>query len=206
MKNKIYMIDIKTINKSSYNYWYNLMSEERKNIINKSFKYNDKLLALGAGILLNKEIKNVNTNIIYNEYGKPYLENNRCFFNISHKGDFAVCVFSDKEIGVDIEKVSTFNSLLINKVFNEEEIRYINSDSLLCTKLWTFKESFMKYLGTGTTISPKDIRINLSKELCLNYNEFCNNKIYFKSFIINDYVLTICSEYKEFSNKIEWFN
>ena len=41
--------------------------------------------------------------IIYNEYNKPYLKNEKIYFNISHSNGTIVLVISDKEIGVDVE-------------------------------------------------------------------------------------------------------
>jgi 4'-phosphopantetheinyl transferase len=199
------MLNIKMFDdKETYNYWFNLMPKERKIKIDKSSNINDKKLSLGAGVLLYNGLnhfKIINPKFIYNLNGKPYIENSNIYFNISHKNEYVICAFSDKEIGVDIEKISSFSNNLINKVFNKEEIYFNNNYS----KLWTIKESFMKYLGTGITLNPKDIKIDLVNNKCLNLSDFCNKKVYFKSTIIDDYVFSICSEYSDFEDKIEWF-
>lgn len=163
------------------------MPKYRKDKIDKCLNYKDKLLSLGAGILLYKELKDVN--IVFNEYNKPYLENNSIYFNISHSGNMVVCAFSDLEIGVDIEKIKSFNKVK-NLVFTKEEIEYLNNDNLLYTKLWTIKESFIKYLGI-----PYDLK-KVNIDLINNKINYLNKELYFNTYIIDNYVFTICSEYK----------
>ena len=201
--NKIYLLNT---NQIDYDYWYSLMPNDRKLKIDKCIYLKDKLLSLGAGILLYNGLKelNIDYNITYNEYNKPYLDN--IYFNISHSNNLVVCVFSDSEIGVDIEKIKPFDNI-INNIFTTNEINYIKNNNqdnnLLYTKLWTIKESLLKYLGLGITINPKSINIDLSNE-SIKYN-YLNKEVYFKTFIIDDYVLTICSEYKDFNEELEWF-
>ena len=57
--------------------------------------------------LLKKVLKkyHIKYDIFYNENRKPYVKNNPIYFNISHSGEYIVCVVSDKEIGVDIQEV-----------------------------------------------------------------------------------------------------
>lgn len=85
--------------------------------------------------------------IFYNEYGKPYLKNNSIFFNISHSGDYIVCAVSDREIGVDIERI-TLKEMLIDRICTENEKKYpMTAENF--TKIWVMKESYVKMLGTG---------------------------------------------------------
>ena len=85
--------------------------------------------------------------IIYNSYGKPYLKNNELYFNISHSYEYTVLVISNKEVGVDIEKV-TIRPKVMEKVFDEDEKKLIKSDEDF-TIMWVKKESYVKYLGIG---------------------------------------------------------
>lgn len=91
------------------------------------------------------------TNIIYNEHGKPYLKNNELFFNISHDKNMTVLVTSDKEIGVDLEYL-TFKESVVNKYFTPREqeiIKKSKNKEYDFTKIWVMKEAYVKMLGTG---------------------------------------------------------
>lgn len=76
----------------------------------------------------NEEIK-----FIYNEYGKPFVQNFSDFhFNISHSGEWVVCATANSNVGIDIERVSDIEALkLANEFFSEEEfydLSNMNSD------------------------------------------------------------------------------
>ncbi len=92
-----------------------------------------------------------NTNIIYNEHGKPYLKNNELYFNISHDKNMTVLVTSDKEIGVDLEYL-TYKPSVVNKYFTPREqeiIKKSKNKEYDFTKIWVMKEAYVKMLGTG---------------------------------------------------------
>ena len=133
--------------------------------------------------LLNKalEIYNINREIIYNEYGKPYLKNNEIYFNLSNSHDYSVCAVSDSEVGIDIEKI-TFKANIIDKICTEDEKKLIkNADDF--TKIWTKKESFLKYLGIGLSYGLKNI-----DTLILNN---------IKTYKYEDYYISVCSKNAE---------
>ncbi len=89
----------------------------------------------------------INDEIVYNEYGKPYLCGNKFYFNISHSYEYTVLVISDREVGVDIEKI-TFKERVIDRVCTLEEKKLIKN-SIDFIVMWVKKESYVKYLGVG---------------------------------------------------------
>ena len=93
--------------------------------------------------------------IIYNKYGKPSFKNNPIFFNASHSGEYTVLVISDKEIGVDIQKI-TYKRKVIDKICNENEKNNIKNATDF-TKLWVKKESFIKMIGQGLSYGLKNV-------------------------------------------------
>ena len=107
--------------------------------------------------LLKKVLKeyNIDYDLVYNEYGKPYLKNNKLYFNLSDCDNYSVCVISDKEIGVDIEKI-TYKKRLLKKICTDEEISLIKNEDDF-TKLWVKKESYVKYLGVGLSYGLKNV-------------------------------------------------
>ena len=93
--------------------------------------------------------------IIYNEYGKPYIKNNSLYFNISHSGIYTVLVIASSEVGVDIEKI-TMHENVIDKVCTNDEKKLIkNADDF--TKMWVKKESYVKFLGVGLAYGLKNV-------------------------------------------------
>ena len=100
--------------------------------------------------VLEKE-KVTNTDIVFNEHGKPYLKDNRLYFNISHDRNMTVLVTSDKEIGVDLEYL-TYKPSVVNKYFTPREQEIIKNSmnkEYDFTKIWVMKESYAKMLGIG---------------------------------------------------------
>ncbi len=98
----------------------------------------------------------------FNEHGKPFIPDG-LFFSISHcKTGIAVAV-NDKPIGIDIESFRNVSPQLIDYTMNEEEQALINaSDNPLIafTEIWTRKEAFAKFLGTGIPANPKHLLTN----------------------------------------------
>lgn len=133
--------------------------------------------------LLNKvlEIYNINREIIYNEYGKPYLKNNEIYFNLSNSHDYSVCVVANNEVGIDIEKI-TFKPNIIDKICTEHE-KYLIKNEEDFTKIWTRKESYIKYLGIGISYGLKNV-----DTLILNN---------IQTYKYEDYYISVCSKYKE---------
>lgn len=136
--------------------------------------------------LIDQVLKDNNINnytIIYNEYGKPYLKNINKYFNVSNTKNISVCVFSDKEIGVDIECLR-YNELVMKRMFNEKEINLIKKSKNkkeMFTIIWTIKESYSKLIGLGLNYNYKKID---------TFN--IKNKISIKKY--QNYIVTIIEE------------
>ena len=100
-----------------------------------------------------------NYKIIKNEYGKPYFENNDIYFNISNSDSIVVAAVSDKEIGIDIQKIK-YNEAIVNRTFTESEKQYLNKSSdkkKVFTLIWTMKESYVKKIGIGVGYGLKNV-------------------------------------------------
>jgi len=98
---------------------------------------------------------------VYNEYGKPFLQQNDVFFSISHCKEAIAVVVSDRETGIDIEsRRRCVSPELTERVMNEDEQRYIASHPEPATafiELWTKKEALLKMRGTGITDDLKNV-------------------------------------------------
>lgn len=106
----------------------------------------------------------------YNEYGKPYLPNGP-YFSLSHcKTGIAVAV-DNQPIGIDIESYRNITPELVEHTMNQTEQDQINaSDDPIktFTELWTRKEAYVKYLGTGIAGLPGSPRQYLDNTADVN--------------------------------------
>lgn len=90
------------------------------------------------------------------EHGKPYLTNRSgIFFNISHCRESIVTAVSSHEVGIDVEGRRRFSDTLLQRSFNDEEqaiMRNAEDQELEFARIWTRKEAWFKYTGTGILI------------------------------------------------------
>ena len=157
------------------------------------------ILNLEAKIIKNKLIdfalkeERVSSNIIKNEFGKPYLENNELFFNVSHTNDYVLFAISKDEIGVDVEdlnryknnksKLDRIKSRICNSFDFEEEKK---GSSII--RIWTIKEAFLKCIGLGLVDDINDIFIDYDNHI-INYREWKN--YHFHTFTYDTYQIAI---------------
>lgn len=113
-------------------------------------------------------IEDKNIGIVHNCFGKPFFKEYRdIFFNIAHCENGVAVIFSDRKVGIDIEKVREFNVFAASKVLDEFEMgRIVESDnpSAEFFKYWTVKESYIKALGTGFAYPLKKLKVTLEKD------------------------------------------
>ncbi|HEY4337234.1 MAG TPA: 4'-phosphopantetheinyl transferase superfamily protein, partial [Puia sp.] len=83
---------------------------------------------------------------------KPFLENEKYHFSISHCGAFAAAIVSrDHRVGVDIESIKSRIRGLSHKFMGTDEATIIgkNLSDEWMTLLWSAKESLFKWYGRG---------------------------------------------------------
>ena len=113
------------------------------------------------------------------ENGKPYVEEN-IFFSLSHTEGFTVCTVSDKNIGVDAEKLRNIkNKEKILSRYTGKEYKKV-SDTEFFEK-WTELESRVKYFGEKLTA----IKKSLTEEK------------FAATFKIDGYIVSVCSDSDE---------
>lgn len=94
----------------------------------------------------------------YGMYGKPFLKNGP-HFNISHSRGYGAVAFSPEPVGMDMELVRPYHEMLPQRIFSRGELDWFRERNCLRRDfftLWTLKESYYKYLGTGLPGFPKD--------------------------------------------------
>ncbi|AZJ35262.1 4'-phosphopantetheinyl transferase superfamily protein [Tenacibaculum singaporense] len=138
--------------------------------------------------------------LMFNEYDKPYFQNNSIQFNISHSGELVAAIFTNEQvdIGIDIEKshdikVAEFKSQMTpyeeQKIFNSE---YPQQEFF---KYWTQKEAVLKAMGKGLSIPLKSFEVK-------NNITHIDDRAFFVSKIDleKEYICHI-SKSEEFNNK-----
>lgn len=183
---KWYEYDIRDLTDDEYRKWYSLTSEEKQRRIDRFRFDDDKKRTVVGEMLARKAIAEwcsvAPKSIVFdtNENGKPYAVNQNVEFNISHSGYMVVCAVDDKPIGIDIEKIRPINLSISYKFCNNDELNYIfdttisKEESLIrFFKIWTYKEAYFKFIGTGITDFKSVDYFNTDKnKIMIAYNEY----------------------------------
>lgn len=183
--NYIYYMSIQ--NNFDQDLFYRLLAycdNDKQNRIN-SMRFNiDKKLSLYSDILIRKllsnalNIKNKELQFYKNKYGKPYVKNIASInYNVSHTHNALVVIFSESEVGVDIEGIKEVDIKIAKKYYTEEEYNYVilKNSNIHFYEIWTKKEAFVKYVGNGLNISFKSFN-TLSDDINCNMTTFLLDK------------------------------
>lgn len=198
------------------------LDKDRQEKVAKIKHDSQRLMSIFAGVLLryvflNRGFSENEWNRIiieYNEYGKPYIKGLDNFnYSISHSGDWVICAFDDKNIGVDIQKKRPWKIQMAKRFYADAEYkRLINIDENdiqkqtdYFYKLWSAKESCVKYTGRGIGGGISQYVVSNEFEYIDEFNndgEIINKynmKIYDE---LEGYIIAICSEKNHFPDKI----
>lgn len=124
--------------------------------------------------------------------GKPFILDDRLFFNISHSGNYVLCAISNDEIGCDVQIHSKYNEKVAKRFYHKNEKELLqqsdNKDEDFI-KLWTLKESILKNVGDGLSggLDTYDFSTYISKQ------SFCAYGFFFNSVDISGAHLSVCS-------------
>lgn len=178
----VYFDEFEKVTDDKYTFLYSLLPKSRKEKINTKTIKKDQKIAIIEYFLVKKLLKLKKCpDFEYTEFGKPYIKNKH--FGISHSDNFLVVATAKKELGVDVQKIIEYNDKLAKYVCNEKEYKKITNSknkSLEFTKLWTKKESYIKFLG-------KTVFCDL-KNLLNNHN--CK----FEYSYVKDFVICVCKQ------------
>ena len=146
------------------------VNTQRREKILRCKNENDKYRSLLAGYLLRvalecEGMKYEDMCFSVKETGKPFIQNAPFIhYSLSHAGNYAVCLISDRSVGVDIEtktkKVFEHEEQLENiakKILSEEEYEAFghcinDKKAEMFLQFWTRKECYSKADGRGLGI------------------------------------------------------
>ena len=97
-----------------------------------------------------------------NEWGKPFLSDGP-HFNLSHSGDRVLLVVADEPCGCDIEERRPDRDFaaIVRHSFHpdaQEDFFRLGATPELFYRFWTLGESYMKGVGKGFSLPPRDFR------------------------------------------------
>ncbi|MCR2018706.1 4'-phosphopantetheinyl transferase superfamily protein [Blautia pseudococcoides] len=209
-------IKITDISENMYRLLRENVSEERRSKADRFRFFDDSKRSVCAEILLRYSLFQckggfIDLDIKYGKYGKPYVSNIHDFsFNLSHSGNWVVLGYGKKEIGIDIEEIKMGNDV-VDVFFSEMEKKYIFGLSNMerikkITQIWTIKESYIKYLGTGLVTSLNTFTVDISQNKIICKSDPISDDLQVISHLFdNDYYLSVCSlEKQSILKKIKW--
>ena len=200
MQTQIYLIKLhETINYPLENLLSIFSSERRQKILSYR-QENDrrtKILAefLARALAAKKIFRPIEEVLIKrNANGKPYIMDSSLQISLSHSRNWVACSIGSFSSGVDVEEDFSDALEVAKNFFSPNEYLLLNRLSEAeCSRkflsLWTLKESYGKFLGTG--ISEKILQMDIQKF----FDD--NNKIGGQNFFLPEgAVAAICTEKK----------
>ena len=146
-----------------------------------------------AGLLLTKVLgKDSSAPLLtYGTNGKPYLaEETDTFFSITHSDKWVFLAVADCEIGIDAQMPRKVCPRLAARSTSPEELAWVKENTEPhFTRLWTMKEAYLKYTGTGLTVPVREVAIYVPPTD--GYDE--ENNCYWALLTYQDIPLSVCS-------------
>ena len=179
--------------------------DERKQAILRYRMQPDRLLGLGAGLLCAHALRHEGASdltLAYGENQKPrlkYQPTPHIHFNLSHSGNIAICAVSNHAVGADVELMHEADAGIARICFTEQEIAWMNSQDdpgRAFTRLWTRKESYIKYLGTGFYTEPKSF--------CALPGAESTADVAYSEHEVSDHLMCVCAHADEQVEFVRW--
>ncbi|WP_231038570.1 4'-phosphopantetheinyl transferase family protein [Pectinatus haikarae] len=190
------------------------LSAERRRKSAAAAAVQNRRLSVGAGLLLNHALQKYGINgrmvkFWHNEYGKPFLSDYNIYFSLSHSGHYVFCAAGSEEVGADIQKNVRYNAHIIKRFFHQEEQAYIFSlpqsqQSREFFRLWTFKESCVKMLGSSLARELSSFSIDISEQTVAARANGNALPYTFTEYDINGYFAAVCSKAAYSAGSIQW--
>lgn len=136
-------------------------------------------IKLSLSHFLNCDITEISFKV--NEFGKPILEHNDLYLNVTNSNDHLFIAISNNNIGIDLEKIDDKHKKISNKIFKVKK-EYSTKEVI---KAFTLKESYIKYYGKSILYDLKSIEIED------NFITGPLGKLKYVSIQLNEYILSI---------------
>ena len=149
---------------------------------------------VAAGMLLTKVLgeNEVPPTLTYGENGKPRLADNPdVHFSITHSDKWVFLAVADCEIGIDAQMPRKVCPRLAARSTSPEELSWVKENTEPhFTRLWTMKEAYLKYTGTGLTVPIRSVTLTVPPTEGYDVQ----NKCYWSLLSYDGIPLTVCSK------------
>ena len=154
--------------------------------------------SLGAELLLLAALQELGgpmppLEITCGEAGKPALAGGP-EFSLSHSGERVLCALSDEAVGADLQQLCPCNPAMVRRFFSKAEAAWLEEqqerDLAFCL-LWSLKESYVKFLGSGiaeTHLDSFTVRIMSDGRAWIDGSDV---KLWYS--VCDGYVMALCS-------------
>ncbi len=213
ISNCVFALDVSLLSDPAiFEKYYMKQRQERRERIDRMRYDGGKRLCLGAGVVMERALVSAgceDKKIVITPEGKPTVEG--CFFNVSHTDGIAVCAVSDREVGIDVERPRKMTDAVIDRAFTPSEKQMVAGDKDRFIRLWTIKESVMKWYGLGLGLMPENIDITMGDDISVSVSGHPElstpaEELRITTYRHEDYRITVCSTYESFTESITWID
>lgn len=170
------------------------LDEKRRNRIRRLRIPLKRAQCVAAGLLLTKALgkDGIAPDLTYGENGKPHLTDAPdTHFSITHSDKWVFLAVSDGEIGIDAQMPRRVCPRLAARSTSPEELSWVKENTEPnFTRLWTMKEAYLKYTGTGLTIPIREVTISIPPTD--GYDE--ENNCYWALHDHDNILVSVCTE------------
>ncbi|MEI6172196.1 MAG: 4'-phosphopantetheinyl transferase superfamily protein [Bacteroidota bacterium] len=134
---------------------------------------------LAYRVLLRELLAPHSSALYYDDHGKPCLTSGSHHISVSHAGDYAAAVYSEKfPVGIDIEQLKERIERVKERFMQEVELRSLSTQNRLehLYVYWCGKEALYKLRGTPELDFRRDFHIHPFEYLCTT-NQNCKATI-----------------------------
>ena len=138
----------------------------------------------------------------YGEYEKPFLKNvENCYFSMSHSKNACVIAVDEQPLGIDIEFKTGDKALYMEIAkynFTQNELQTLEETGYSQEhfwKIWTAKEAYVKWLGTGLHTELESFDVLLKQQECQLI-----------TFQFEENALTLCCSLKEVNVEFRYWD
>lgn len=203
----IFAVNITDVLIKPASYWnitMKLISAQKAEKLSRYRRKEDLVRSLLGELLLRVQITRLlqlpNHEIVFdaNPYGKPYLTGHPLEFNLSHAGDWVVCVLSSQPVGIDIEEIKAVDISIAERFFTKKEYadlleKTAEERQSYFYELWTLKESYIKAIGLGLSLPLDSFSFRITSNDIVVVDSQPRADFFFKQYHVDcKYKLSVC--------------
>lgn len=197
-----------------FNRGMELISADRRNRIMNLKNPEVARLSLATGLLLRIALERSGllfrlNEIQYEKHGKPYIDAENFYFSLSHSETYAICAYSNNDLGVDLQKIKPALPKSTQKILSVDEKEYLltlneKEHVAFFYRVWSMKESLIKWDGRGLRLPLTELSFIQGKKI-VDSLIFEKKTLFFteSELLFPDYALCICTEKKQTIKNIE---